>query len=165
VFRKTDAGVVETDVAPGAYVVTVERASDGLSGETKLDARAAGARTVTIPLELDLRATLTVTPSEAAAASKVSVAWQGPGRSGDYVTVVKPGAPARLTSIPTAATRRHPLPGEPGDYEMRYVLERRGSWHRRSSEHRRLLTVPVNARQRCRSKMGGPTTRAIGSPS
>jgi hypothetical protein len=32
--------VTETDIAPGTYVVTVERVSDHSKGESKLDARA-----------------------------------------------------------------------------------------------------------------------------
>ena len=126
VFTTTDAGVVEVDVAPGAYDVTVKLASDGREGTSKLDARAIGARTVTIPLELDLEASVTVTPASGAAGSKVSVAWTGPNRSGDYVTIVKPGADANDYMSYDETAHANPvsitLPNEPGDYEMRYVL-------------------------------------------
>lgn len=126
VFTAADAGVVEADITPGAYDVTVNRASDGREGASKLDARASGGRTVTIPLELDLQATLTVTPATGPAASKVSVAWTGPNRSGDYVTIVKPGAVATDYMSYDETAHGNPvaitLPNEPGDYEMRYVL-------------------------------------------
>jgi Ca-activated chloride channel family protein len=126
-FTNTDAGVVEIDIAPGTYDVTVKRASDGVEGTSKLEARAAaGTRTVTIPLEIGLTATLTVTPATAPAASTVSVAWTGPNRSGDYVTIVKPGASVNDYMDYEDTARGNPVsitaPNEPGDYEMRYVL-------------------------------------------
>ena len=157
VFSKADAGVVETDIPPGAYVVTVSRTSDGVAGETPLDARATGARTVTIPLEISLEATLTVTPSEAPAASKVSVAWQGPNRSGDYITVVKPGAPDTGYMDYQATDRGNPvsiaLPNDPGDYEMRYVL---------GTPRRVLASTPVKA-SIVEAKLTVPANGAAGS--
>src|SRR5262249_20916137 len=107
--------------------VRVARGSDGLKGAAKLDARAGSERTVTVPLEFDLAAALTLTPPTAApAGSKVSVAWTGPNRKGDYVTVVQAGA-ARTGYLDYRNTENgNPLeitlPPEPGKYEMRYVL-------------------------------------------
>jgi Ca-activated chloride channel family protein len=127
-FEQANAGVVETDVAPGAYEVKVVRA-DGLKGSARLDARAGAERTVTIPLDFPLEATLALTPATGApAGSKVSVAWTGPKRPGDYVTVVKTGAlptdylDYKVTDAlsPVEIT----LPVEPGEYEIRYVLAR-----------------------------------------
>ena len=127
-FEQANAGVVETNVAPGAYDVTVVR-PDGLKGSARLDARAGASRTVTIPLEFPLEATLALTPAAGASAgSTVSVAWTGPKRPGDYITVVKTGAlptdylDYKVTDggSPVEIT----LPVEPGQYEMRYVLAR-----------------------------------------
>lgn len=127
-IERADAGVVEIDLPPGAYEVSVAR-PDGLRGAAKLDARAGAARTLTIPLEFPLEATLAVTPSTGAAAgATVSVAWTGPDRPGDYITVVKTGAlPSEYLDYedtkhgsPVEIT----LPVEPSTYEMRYVLAR-----------------------------------------
>jgi Ca-activated chloride channel family protein len=126
-FTKSGAGVVETDLPPGTYEVSVERSADGLKRKTTLTAAAGGSRTVTIALPVTLQASLTVMPlGTAPAGSKVSVAWQGPNRQGDYITVVEKGADVGTyhdyqytkSGSPVSIT----LPGEPGDYEVRYVL-------------------------------------------
>ena len=44
VFNAADAGVVETEIAPGAYVVTVARASDGSKGESQARSTRGGRR-------------------------------------------------------------------------------------------------------------------------
>ena len=141
VFAKSDGGVEQVDVPPGSYDVRVSRASDGLEGAAKLDARAGGDRTVTVPLELDLKAELTLTPANAApAGSKVSVAWTGPNRKGDYVTVVKAGAETTAYLAYRNTDDGNPLeialPAEPGPYEMRYVL---------GAPQRVLASVPIAA--------------------
>jgi Ca-activated chloride channel family protein len=157
VFEKSDAGVTETDVAPGAYAVTVERGSDHAKGESKLAARAGVERTVTIPLEIALEAALTVTPSEAPAGSEVSVAWKGPNRRGDYITVVKPDAVVSDYMDYHETERGNPakitLPNEPGDYEMRYVL---------GTPQRVLATAAVTAGT-VEAKLTVPPTAAAGS--
>jgi Ca-activated chloride channel family protein len=129
ILERSNAGVVETEVPPGNYVVAVVRTSDGAQAMASLEAHAGGERTVTIPLTIDLAATLTATPSDAApAGSRVTVEWSGPNRDGDYVTVVKPGASAFeymsyvYTALDNPVTIE--LPTEPGAYEIRYVLGR-----------------------------------------
>jgi Ca-activated chloride channel family protein len=129
VLERADAGVVAADIAPGQYDVTVVRATDAARGTAALDARGGGERTVTIPLEIKLGATVAVTPAGGSAAgAAVSVAWTGPNRNGDYVTIVKPGAEASAYTSYADTARGNPasieLPAEPGDYEIRYVLGR-----------------------------------------
>ncbi len=158
VVSKTDAGIVEVDIAPGVYVVSVERPADGLKGEAELEARAsAGEKTLTIPLELVLEASLIVTPSEGPAASRVSVAWTGPDREGDYVTVVKPDAGLNEYMSYMETGRGNPvtitLPGEPGDYQMRYVL---------GAPRRILAKVPVKV-VAVEASVTVPTTAVAGS--
>jgi Ca-activated chloride channel homolog len=129
VLERANAGVVAADIGPGTYEVTVVRAADGARAAAPLDARAGGERTVTIPLQIALAATVSVTPAGGSAAgSAVSVAWTGPDRDGDYVTIVKPGADASAYQSYANTSRGNPasleLPAEPGDYEIRYVLGR-----------------------------------------
>jgi Ca-activated chloride channel family protein len=128
-FERADAGVVQADIEPGDYAVRVVRVADGLTGNTTLQARAGAQRTVTIPLEVSMAATLAVTPPEGGpAGGKITVAWTGPDRSGDYVTVVKSGAEAYEYLSYQDTARGNPasltLPIEPGDYEVRYLLNR-----------------------------------------
>ncbi len=66
-------------------------------------------------------------PREAKAGSSIQVQWSGPNGRGDYITIVKKGAPVGtyLTYFYTAngnpGTLR--LPTEPGEYELRYSTE------------------------------------------
>ncbi len=128
VLSKANAGVVTAEIPPGDYTVTVSR-TDGLSGSGAIKASAGAERTLTIPLELKLAASLALTPSGSApAGSDVSVKWTGPNRDGDYVTVVKTGAPVTDYLDYEYTKAGNPvdvsMPVEPGDYEMRYVLGR-----------------------------------------
>ena len=76
-------------------------------------------------------ASLEVTPSGAApAGSTVMVKWSGPNASGDYITVVRKGAPVfEYLGYQATSDGRSPvnpvsivLPAEPGAYEIRYVF-------------------------------------------
>jgi Ca-activated chloride channel family protein len=127
VLERTDAGIVETEVPPGDYEVTVQRAEDGQTGTARLEARAGSERTVTIPLEISLAASLSITPAaEAPAGSAISVQWTGPDRRGDYVTVVQADAGVNEFLSYRDTIDGNPaelvLPPEPGAYEVRYVL-------------------------------------------
>jgi Ca-activated chloride channel family protein len=128
-FTQSDAGVVTREIPPGDYTVTVERPADGLKGTGTLQCRAGAERTLTIVLEPAFEAKLQVTPAGAApAGSEVSIAWQGPDRDGDYLTITAVGAPA-TSYLDYKYTRsgnplRLTLPSQPGDYEIRYVLGR-----------------------------------------
>jgi Ca-activated chloride channel family protein len=126
VIEHNDAGVVETEVPPGDYEVSVRRAEDGQTGMARLEAHAGAERTVTIPLEISLAASVSATPAAGAAGSTVSVEWTGPDRRGDYVTIVSAGAGVNdylsyqdtVNGNPATLT----LPVEPGAYEIRYML-------------------------------------------
>jgi Ca-activated chloride channel family protein len=156
VFSKADAGATEVTLPPGEYVVSVARASDGLTGRQSVSARAGARRTVTIPLEIKLDASLELTPAaQAPAASTVSVKWSGPDRPGDYVTVVKAGATVTeyldyretRSGNPVSIT----LPAETGDYEMRYVL---------GQPQRVLAAVPLKVVATTASVSGPPAAPA-----
>ncbi|MDH4316203.1 MAG: VWA domain-containing protein [Gammaproteobacteria bacterium] len=128
-LERSNAGVVETELPPGSYEVVVVRTSDRVRATASLVAHAGVERTLTIPLAIDLSATLKVTPAATApAGSSVAVEWSGPNRDGDYVTVVHSGATASDYANYAYTARGNPvtieLPGEPGAYEIRYVLGR-----------------------------------------
>jgi Ca-activated chloride channel family protein len=141
VLERSGAGVVETEIPPGDYIVNVVSAAGNQRGTAPLRARAGSERTVTIPLDVALAATLTVTPAAAApVGDTVSVQWTGPNRAGDYVTIVKAGAGTQEYLSYADTNRGSPsqirLPPEPGDYEIRYVLAR---------PPRVLATIPFKA--------------------
>jgi len=81
----------------------------------------------TQPDEVLTPATVQV-PAQVVAGAAFSVAWTGPDNAGDYVTVVRPDAPAaeyrhyRETS--EGASLQLTAPIEPGTYEVRYVANR-----------------------------------------
>ncbi len=67
-----------------------------------------------------------VAPAEVGAGAAFEVDWRGPNNASDYVTIVAAGAPegSYLSWVYTSRGSPSPLtaPGEPGDYEVRYVL-------------------------------------------
>jgi hypothetical protein len=76
-------------------------------------------------------ASLEVTPGGVApAGSTVTVKWSGPNGSGDYITVVRKGAPVNeYLNYQATSNGRTPvnpvsivLPAEPGAYEIRYLF-------------------------------------------
>ena len=73
-----------------------------------------------------MTATLTA-PDSVAASSKVSVDWTGPNAKGDWLAIVKPDAPPKAYGGFYAYSRNGSpatinAPKDPGDYEIRYVL-------------------------------------------
>ena len=66
-------------------------------------------------------------PRSAKAGSTLQVKWKGPGAPGEYVTVVKKGAPVGSYTTYFYVREGNPgtlvLPDEPGAYELRYSTE------------------------------------------
>lgn len=130
VFSQENAGVVDVEIEPGAYDITVERPSDGLKGEQqRIVVRENSWKTVTIALTFPVEATVTPDPGgEVMAGTNILVHWTGPNRKGDYITIVEKGADNgrygayKYTSQGDPAELR--LPVEPGEYEVRYMLGR-----------------------------------------
>ena len=70
-------------------------------------------------------------PDAAPRSSKLAVEWTGPKRRGDYVDLVKKGHTETSGEIAYFYTDRNnpselTLPAEPGEYEIRYILEAPG---------------------------------------
>lgn len=128
VVSETNAGVLDVEVAPGAYDIAVERPSDGLKGsQEQVVIRENTWKTVTIALEFPVEATVMPDPGGAVmAGTNILVHWTGPDRKGDYVTIVEKGADNgrygayAYTRIGDPAELRMPV--EPGEYEVRYML-------------------------------------------
>ncbi len=128
VVKETGAGVLDVEIAPGAYDVAVERPADGLKGvQEQVVIRENTWKTVTIALTFPVEASVTADPGgEVMAGTNILVHWTGPDRKGDYVTIVEKGADNgkygtyAYTRIGDPAELRMPV--EPGEYEVRYML-------------------------------------------
>lgn len=69
-------------------------------------------------------------PDEAPAGSNVSIAWTGPDNKSDYITIVAVGAPEGSYEDYARTASGNPVqlraPAEPGEYEIRYVIQQSG---------------------------------------
>ena len=78
----------------------------------------------------DLKATPVKTsvkaPATAQVAVEIDVSWQGPGYTGDYIAIARPGTDRHSRIYYTYTREGSPLklqvPSEPGTYEVRYLL-------------------------------------------
>jgi len=128
VVTETNAGVLDVEVAPGAYDIAVERPSDGLKGaQERVVIRENTWKTVTIALEFPVEATVTADPGgEVTAGTNILVHWTGPDRKGDYITIVEKGADngryGTYSYTRTGDPAELRMPVEPGEYEVRYML-------------------------------------------
>lgn len=78
--------------------------------------------------------TVNAVPAEVAAAGPVNVAdwivvnWKGPAAEGDFISVARAGQPAASALSRVAVKSGNPVkvraPGNPGEYEVRYILGR-----------------------------------------
>ena len=130
VFAREGAGIVDFEIDPGTYDVTVERPSDGLKGSLEnIAVKENTSKIVTIALTFPVEASLSADPAnEGVAGTNVKITWEGPDRRGDYIAVSEKGADNgrylsyEYTRQGSPAEVRLPL--EPGEYEIRYMLGR-----------------------------------------
>lgn len=76
----------------------------------------------------DIAVSITPDRTSAVAGSSLSVTWEGPGTTGDYVDLVPRGYTKTTGEKSYAYTRTgNPvtlqMPGEPGEYDLRYMLD------------------------------------------
>jgi Ca-activated chloride channel family protein len=116
-YRNTQEGSpvqLRAPVEPGAHEV---RYVSGQSQRTL--ARA--------PVEVQEVSGRVEAPQRVKAGESFEVRWSGPDNPGDYVTIVKQGAPdgeyLSYAYTRDGATLRIEAPQEPGAYEVRYVME------------------------------------------
>jgi Ca-activated chloride channel family protein len=120
-------GVVETEIEPGIYDVAVVRGADGQQAQGRALIEPEENETLTLVLNPVFEATLSVEPEASApAGSEVMVTWTGPDRQGDWIGTAAPDFNARAYIDYVYTRDGSPLairlPAEPGDYEIRYVL-------------------------------------------
>ncbi|HWA27971.1 MAG TPA: hypothetical protein VG734_20130 [Lacunisphaera sp.] len=79
---------------------------------------------IKVPDEVLTAATVQA-PAEIGAGAKFTVAWTGPNNPGDYVTIVRKGAPEEASAdyreTKTGPSVQLTAPIEPGEYEVRYA--------------------------------------------
>ncbi len=73
-----------------------------------------------------VQATITP-PADLPAGDTVTIDWTGPDYRGDFISVVKPGEEAWINYTYTreGSPMRLRMPGDPGDYELLYVLDQK----------------------------------------
>jgi Ca-activated chloride channel family protein len=128
VYEAEDQGPITGDLAPGVYDLFVERASDGLTGELTLVEISPGAHIERkIALSLDFPASVSI-PDSVSAGKEFPVAWQGPERPYDFISIAEEGSKAGHTLNSGYVHTSNPItliaPIDAGMYEVRYVLGR-----------------------------------------
>ncbi|ACO48035.2 VWA domain-containing protein [Deinococcus deserti] len=130
--RNGNPGRLITPLAPGDYEVRYST-----------EAQSPNPTLHSVPVRLSAATYGLVAPREAKAGSTIQVRWTGPNNGGDYVTIVRKGAPvgAYLNYFYTSAGNpgQLTLPSEPGEYELRYSTEAQ-------SPNPTLFSVPFTVR-------------------
>ncbi|MDA7426879.1 VWA domain-containing protein [Primorskyibacter aestuariivivens] len=114
---------VSADLMPGTYLVSALRPEDEASAEAEISVGDAN-ETVTLVLPALLPAASVSGPAEAEAGATIPIDWDGPDAHRDYIAVSKPGDNGYENYAYTSKGDPAQLlmPAEPGDYELRYVL-------------------------------------------
>ncbi|GHF49116.1 hypothetical protein GCM10017781_26910 [Deinococcus metalli] len=127
--RDANPGTLKTPAAPGDY--ELRYSSEHGSPNPTL---------ASVPLKLTGTTYTLSAPATTSAGSEIQVKWTGPNNPGDYVTIVKAGAPVGTYTTyfytKDANPGRLKVPFEPGDYELRYSTEGQ-------SPNPTLATVPL----------------------
>ncbi|MDZ7789272.1 MAG: VWA domain-containing protein [Xanthomonadales bacterium] len=132
--------VVKKDAPADAYDEYI-RVGDGREGTLQAPAepgeyqvryllQESGRAVASAPLQINAAETSVSAPESAVAGSTVSVSWTNTIHPRDYVTIVAVGAPGDAYDdyerVGGGNEAGLPVPAEPGDYEVRYVLSENG---------------------------------------
>jgi Ca-activated chloride channel family protein len=159
--------VVEAGAPANAYGDYI-RVSDGASGtlqapgepgayEVRYLLQESDRAVASAPLQVTAAETSLSAPDSAVAGSTIAVSWTNPIHPRDYVTIVEAGAPANAYGdykrIGGGTEASLPVPAEPGDYEVRYIL---------SKDDRTLASAPLTVTA-AETSVSGPETAVAGS--
>ena len=113
-------------LSEGEYTVEVLRPADETTAETTFKLIEGDPQQVVLVLETPLPEASVSAPETAELGSTIKVDWEGPDAKSDYIAIFPAGdEDARYTSY-TFTNNGNPLkllmPNEPGDYEIRYIL-------------------------------------------
>ncbi|HEY8383078.1 MAG TPA: VWA domain-containing protein [Microvirga sp.] len=162
VIRGTDGAVVmegrpgSVSLPPGRYRFSAVAA--GKSGQAEAEIGAAVPEKVSVALTGILpKASLQPVKASVPATSLAEVRWTGPNASGDYISLARPNGDPLETRHYSYTKDGNPVkvrvPGEPGEYELRYVSDATGAILARA----RITAAPVTA------TLTAPATGTAGS--
>ncbi len=128
VIADRNQAVFTEDLPVGVYTVTALRLAteDTVTADLTV-LPAPGTKSVAFPAPLPPQATLTA-PDTSLLGATIPVGWTGPNEENDYVSVAKIGDDGYInyTRIREGNPLELLMPTEPGDYEIRYVLNQDG---------------------------------------
>ncbi|THF85756.1 VWA domain-containing protein [Deinococcus sp. KSM4-11] len=114
--KDANPGKLKVPFAPGEY--ELRYSTEGQSPNPTL---------ATMPLTIKSSTYSFTAPKQGKAGSTIQIKWAGPNNPGEYITIVKKGAPVGSYLNYTYTRDGNPvtlrLPDEPGEYELRYSTE------------------------------------------
>ncbi len=138
IIRAGDSGPVAEGVAgdialpPGRYRVSAVSMATSKTGQTEVEVTKDAPAKIVVVLSGDLpKASLQPAKPSVPATGTLDVRWTGPNAKGDYIAFAKPNGEPMETWLYTDTASGNPLkirvPGEPGEYELRYVSDNAGA--------------------------------------
>ncbi|MFC4175163.1 VWA domain-containing protein [Microvirga sp. GCM10011540] len=154
VLRGGDAGAVadgvsgSVNLAPGRYRVSAATAAK--TGQTEVEVTKAAPAKIVVALSGELpKASLKPAKSSAPATGEIEVSWTGPDGKGDYIVFARPDGATLETRHYSYTKDGNPLklrvPGEPGEYELRYVSDASGAILARAKVTATPVTATIDA--------------------
>lgn len=136
IARSGDAGVyaeatsASISLPPGRYRVSA--VAGVKTGQVEVEVTKDAPAKIVVPLAGELpKASLQPVKASVPATSVVEVRWTGPNGKGDYVSLASPNGEPLETRQFSYTADGNPLkvrvPGEPGEYELRYVFDATGT--------------------------------------
>ncbi|PNY82189.1 vWA domain-containing protein [Deinococcus koreensis] len=130
--RDGNPGKLKTPVEPGDY--ELRYSTEAASPNPTLATR---------PIKLTAASYGLQAPREGKPGASIQISWTGPNSPGEYVTIVKKGAPVGTYTVYFYTRNGNPgtlkLPAEPGEYEIRYSTEA-------ASPNPTLFSVPITVK-------------------
>jgi len=114
-----ESGTLKAAIVPGTYDVRLI-IENGKGQRSAIATQSIEVLPVTTQLEA---------PASGTAGSRIDVSWQGPGRAGDYIDLVKQADTRTYGELSYFYTKDNPgqgsltLPDQPGTYTIRYVIQ------------------------------------------